>query len=63
MNPLRSMFLFFSRIPPAAMLLLMIGMAAVAAIVVTNGLNDDKARLAEQKQNLENQLNAKGKLS
>jgi len=61
MNPLRALFLSLSRMPPAVMLLIIIGLAVVVTMMVTNQMTEEKAKLDDQKRILTDQMNAKGK--
>src|SRR3984885_13749733 len=62
MNPLRALFLSLSRMPPAVMLLIIIGLAVVVTVMVTGKVSEKKKTFQEKKQKLENKMNAKGKV-
>ena len=48
-NPLRALFLSLSRMPPAVMLLTIIGLAVVVTMMVTNQMTEEKQKLDEQR--------------
>ncbi len=62
MNPLRALFLQLSRMPPALMLLIIIGLAVLVTMMVTGKMTSQEQELAEKKKDLEAKLQAKGKV-
>jgi pilus assembly protein CpaB len=52
MNPIRSLFVGLSRMPPAVMLLLIVGLAVVVTMVVTGNLTDVQRRAQERERAL-----------
>jgi len=62
MNPLRALFLSLSRMPPAVMLLVIIGLAVVVTMMVTGKMSQSEKEAAEQKAALEAKYNQKSKV-
>jgi Flp pilus assembly protein CpaB len=62
MNPLRALFLSLSRMPPAVMLLIIIGLAVVVTVMVTGKVSEQEKTFQVKQQELENKMNAKGKV-
>jgi pilus assembly protein CpaB len=62
MNPLRALFIGLSRMPPAAMLLIIVGLAVVVTMLVTNTIDETKKLSAARTADIEAQLSAKGKV-
>jgi len=62
MNPLRAVFLSLSRMPPAVMLLIIIGLAVVVTVMVTGKVSEQEKTFQVKQQELENKMNAKGKV-
>jgi pilus assembly protein CpaB len=62
MNPLRALLVNFSRMPPAVMFLLIIGLAVVVTMMVTGKLNENEKALDAQKAAFEQKANAKGRV-
>lgn len=60
MNPLRALFLTISRMPPALMLLVIVGLATTATLVVTDHLNSKDAEMRAKEKAMLDQLNRKG---
>lgn len=60
MNPLRALFLTISRMPPALMLLVIVGLATTATLVVTDHLNSKDAEMRAKEKAMLDQLNKKG---
>jgi pilus assembly protein CpaB len=59
MNPLRALFLSLSRIPPAVMILLIVGLAVVVAMVINNQVGQQTHELEAQKAALEAKMSQK----
>ncbi|HEY9773853.1 MAG TPA: Flp pilus assembly protein CpaB [Planktothrix sp.] len=59
MNPLRSLFVQLSRIPPAAMLVAILGLAVLVTTIVTDMLHKQEANYLAKQQDLQNRLDAK----
>jgi pilus assembly protein CpaB len=62
MNPLRALFLSLSRMPPAVMLLVIIGLAVVVTMMVTGKMGESEKAAQEQKQALEAKYNQKSRV-
>lgn len=62
MNPLRALFLSLSRMPPAVMLLIIIGLAVVVTFMVTGKLSQSEDEARKQKEALEAKYSQKGKV-
>jgi len=62
MNPLRALFLSLSRMPPAVMLLVIIGLAVVVTMMVTGHMSEQENAVKQQKAELEAKMNQKGKV-
>lgn len=62
MNPLRALFLSLSRMPPAVMLLVIIGLAVVVAMMVTSKVSESEKTFEARKHELESRANAKGRV-
>lgn len=62
MNPLRALFLSLSRMPPALMLLIIIGLAVLVTMMVTGRMSQQEAELEAKKKDLEAKMSAKGKV-
>lgn len=62
MNPLRALFLSLSRMPPAVMLLIIIGLAVVVTMMVTGKMNESDARFQQREAELRAKMEAKGKV-
>jgi pilus assembly protein CpaB len=59
MNPLRSLFVQLSRIPPAAMLLVIIGLAVMVTMMVTDVLHRQEQSYIDKEHDLQTKLDAK----
>lgn len=62
MNPLRALFLQLSRMPPALMLVLIIGLAVLITMMVTSGQQQQEAALKQKENDLIAKMSAKGKV-
>ncbi|HEY9786412.1 MAG TPA: Flp pilus assembly protein CpaB [Candidatus Obscuribacterales bacterium] len=62
MNPLRSLFMSLSRIPPAAMLLLVVGLAAVVSYTITMTMDTNRKNYDLEIARLQERARAKGKV-
>ncbi len=62
MNPLRSLFLSISRIPPAMMLLLIVGLASLVTFQVSNYVNGTKSKYDDELNRMKQAQAAKGKV-
>jgi pilus assembly protein CpaB len=62
MNPLRALFLQLSRMPPALMLVLIIGLAVLITMMVTGNQAQREAELKQKESDLVAKMNAKGKV-
>jgi len=62
MNPLRALFLSLSRMPPALMLLIIIGLAVLVTMMVTGRMSQQEQELDAKKKDLEAKMSAKGKV-
>ena len=62
MNPLRALFLSLSRMPPAVMLLVIIGLAVVVTMMVTGKVSESEKTFEARKAELEQKANAKGRV-
>jgi Flp pilus assembly protein CpaB len=62
MNPLRALFLQLSRMPPALMLVLIIGLAVLVTMMVTSNQQAQEAALKAKEQDLVAKMSAKGKV-
>lgn len=62
MNPLRALFLSLSRMPPAVMLLIIIGLAVVVTMMVTGKVSEQEKTFQSKQAELEQKMNAKGKV-
>jgi pilus assembly protein CpaB len=62
MNPLRALFLSLSRMPPAVMLLIIVGLAVVVTIMVNSKLSEQDTQFKQKQADLEQRMNAKGKV-
>lgn len=61
MNPLRALFLTLSRTPPAIMLVMIVGLAVLITVTITNSTESNKAQLEEQRRLMVERANAKTK--
>src|SRR4029077_20791659 len=59
MNPLRSLFVQLSRIPPAAMLLVIVGLAVMVTMMVTDVLHRQEQSYIDKERDLQTKLDAK----
>jgi len=62
MNPLRALFLSLSRMPPAVMLVIIIGLAVLVTIMVTGKVNESESAYKAKQTELEAKMSAKGKV-
>jgi pilus assembly protein CpaB len=62
MNPLRALFLSLSRMPPAVMLLIIVGLAVVVTMMVTGKMGQEKAEYDSKMKALEAQQAQKAKV-
>ncbi|MBC7996752.1 MAG: Flp pilus assembly protein CpaB [Leptolyngbya sp.] len=62
MNPMRSLFLSISRIPPAIMLLIIVGTASLVTLQVTSHVNGTKDKYDDEIAKLKNANSAKAKI-
>jgi pilus assembly protein CpaB len=62
MNPLRALFLSLSRMPPAVMLLIIVGLAVVVTMMVTGKVSEQEKTFQSKQAELEQKMNAKGKV-
>jgi pilus assembly protein CpaB len=62
MNPLRALFLQLSRMPPALMLVLIIGLAVLITMTVTSNQQAQEQALKQKEQDLVAKMSAKGKV-
>jgi pilus assembly protein CpaB len=62
MNPLRSLFLSISRIPPAMMLLIIVGLASLVTFQVSSYVNGTKSKYDDELNRLKEAQAAKGKV-
>jgi len=62
MNPLRTLFLSLSRMPPAVMLVVIVGLAVVVTIMVTGKVNEQETQFKAKQSELEAKMNQKGKV-
>jgi pilus assembly protein CpaB len=62
MNPLRALFLSLSRMPPAVMLLVIIGLAVVVTMMVTGKVSEQEKTFQAKQAELETKMNQKGKV-
>jgi pilus assembly protein CpaB len=62
MNPLRALFLSLSRMPPAVMLLIIIGLAVVVTMMVTGKVSESETKYAQQVEEMKRKAEAKGKV-
>ena len=62
MNPLRALFLQLSRMPPALMLVLIIGLAVLITMMVTSSQQQQEAALKQKENDLIAKMSAKGKV-
>jgi pilus assembly protein CpaB len=62
MNPMRSLFLSISRIPPAMMLLIIVGMASLVTFQVSNYVNGTKDKYDDEINRIKTAQLAKGKV-
>ncbi|HEY9714289.1 MAG TPA: Flp pilus assembly protein CpaB [Chroococcales cyanobacterium] len=62
MNPLRALFLSLSRMPPAVMLLIIIGLAVVVTMMVTGKVSESENTFKAKEAELSAKMNAKGKV-
>lgn len=62
MNPLRALFLSLSRMPPAVMLLIIIGLAVVVTMMVTGKVSESEQSYQTKVKELEAAQKAKGKV-
>ena len=62
MNPLRALFLQLSRMPPALMLVLIIGLAVLITMTVTGNQQAQEQALKQKEQDLVAKMSAKGKV-
>lgn len=62
MNPMRSLFLSISRIPPAMMLLIIVGMASLITFQVSNYVNGTKDKYDDELNRIKAAQAAKGKV-
>ena len=54
MNPLRALFLSLSKLPPAVMLLVIIGLAVIVTMTVTGKISEEERTLSTQRQQTSN---------
>jgi len=62
MNPLRALFLSLSRMPPAVMLVIIIGLAVLVTIMVTGKVNEQETAFKAKQTELEAKMSQKGKV-
>ncbi len=62
MNPMRSLFLSISRIPPAMMLLIIVGMASLITFQVSTYVNGTKDKYDDELNRIKAAQAAKGKV-
>jgi pilus assembly protein CpaB len=62
MNPLRALFLSLSRMPPAVMLVVIVGLAVVVTIMVTGKVNEQETAFKARTAELETKMSQKGKV-
>jgi pilus assembly protein CpaB len=62
MNPLRALFLSLSRMPPAVMLLIIIGLAVVVTMMVTGKVTEQEKTFQAKQAELEQKMSQKGKV-
>lgn len=62
MNPLRALFLSLSRMPPAVMLIIIIGLAVLVTMMVTGKVSEQENTFKAKQSELEQKMNAKGKV-
>jgi pilus assembly protein CpaB len=62
MNPLRALFLSLSRMPPAVMLLIIIGLAVLVTMMVTGKVSEQEKNYQAKQAELETKMNQKGKV-
>jgi pilus assembly protein CpaB len=62
MNPLRALFLSLSRMPPAVMLLIIIGLAVVVTMMVTGKVTEQEKTFQAKQAELESKMSQKGKV-
>jgi pilus assembly protein CpaB len=62
MNPLRALFLSLSRMPPAVMLLMLIGLAVLVTRRVTGKVSEQEKTFNAKQAELETKMNQKGKV-
>jgi pilus assembly protein CpaB len=62
MNPLRALFLSLSRMPPAVMLVIIIGLAVVVTMMVTGKVSEQESQFKRKQSELEEKMNQKGKV-
>lgn len=55
MNPLRALFLSLSRMPPAVMLLVIVGLAVVVTMMVTGKMSESESRLKQREAEIDAQ--------
>ncbi|MBI4534582.1 MAG: Flp pilus assembly protein CpaB [Candidatus Melainabacteria bacterium] len=60
MNPLRALFLSLSRMPPAVMLLIIVGLAVMVTMMVTGKMGESERMAKEQEAALKAKYEAKG---
>src|SRR5580700_3570951 len=62
MHPLRSVVLFFSKLPPLVLLVSVLGIATITTMLITGSINDRMATYDAKTKELQSQLQAKGKV-
>ncbi len=62
MNPLRALFLSLSRMPPAVMLLIIVGLAVVVTMMVTGKMSESEKQMKDQEQALKAKYEQKAKV-
>jgi pilus assembly protein CpaB len=62
MNPLRALFLSLSRMPPAVMLVIIVGLAVVVTIMVTGKVSEQETQFKAKQAELETKMSMKGKV-
>lgn len=62
MNPLRALFLSLSRMPPAVMLVIIIGLAVLVTVMVTGKVSEQETAFKAKQSELEAKMSQKGKV-
>ncbi len=62
MNPLRALFLSLSRMPPAVMLIIIVGLAVVVTMMVTGKMSDTEKAMKDREAELKKQYEQKAKV-